>query len=306
MIPGAQERPGRACLDHSAQSETRVGHGSPGSRYGTWSDAATYREARIYPSGELAVSKRVRNAAAKPPEPQRGPRFVSGVSSRGARSIRRAVVARVRQGPAQFVMVTLTTQDQRTDDEMRAALHRFLVWGRKYLGPWFRWYVWAAELQQRGVLHYHLLFDQRIPKPLFRRMRALWAETYGMGSGSVDIRKMRSGKGAAKYMAKYLGKGATAEQVRLDGEGRIGFSPWPVSRHNGQPYERSRFRGNPYGMSGTARWGTVPVTVFWAAHGAFPGLDGWHGVSVFCDSPNEAEKHLAAVLSAGPAPPISA
>ena len=251
---------------------------------GTISESKVVGVARVYRSGELSVSKAMVNGASKPPRAQYGPRMVRGLGPVSARALRRAVVYRsqAREG-AQFVMLTLTSQEIRTDDEMRAALGRLLSWGRKYLGPWFGWYVWVAELQARGVLHFHVLLAQRVPKPLFLRLRRLWADTYGMGAGSVDIRRMRSGKGAAKYMAKYVVKS-------VHGEPRY-------SRHTGELYVRDHFRGNPAGMSQEARWGTRPAFLVWAPWGTFAGLDSWHGGSRFYDSQEEAETALAALLA---------
>lgn len=243
------------------------------------------RVARVYPSGELSVSKALVNGSSKPPSPRYGPRMVRGLGPVSARSLRRAVVYRSQApGGAQFVMLTLTSQHEKTDEEMRAALQRFLAWGRKYLGPWFHWYVWVAELQARGVLHFHVLLSQRVPKPLFLRLRRLWAEVYGMGPGSVDIKRMRSGKGAAKYLAKYVVKDDDGTGVRY-------------SRHTGEVYKRERFRGNPSGMSTGARFATKPAVLLWSSWDAFPGLDHWHGVGRYFESQGDAEKALAALLA---------
>jgi hypothetical protein len=256
------------------------------------------RVAHVYPSGELTVSKVLEGASSRPPAPQFGPRLVTGVSPRGARAIRRAVVARSRQpGGAQFVMLTLTSQARRSDQEMRRALGRFLAWGRKFAPAWFGWYVWAAEDQARGVLHFHVLVAARVPKGLYNRVRTLWCDSYGMGDGAFDTEKMRSGKGAAKYLGKYVAKPPTTSRVALDGEGALVFQPWRVSRHTGEAYVRDRFRGNPYGMSDSARWATRPQTSFRAAEGAFPGLDGWHGTVHFARSVDEALAMLAAALA---------
>ena len=200
-------------------------------------------------------------------------------------------------------MITLTSKQLRSDGEMRVALGRLLSWLRECWRGWDGWYLWVAELHQRGVLHFHLLISERIPRPLFLRLRALWADGYGMGERSVHILHMRSGLGAAKYLSKYLGKRPSHYRPDLDAEGQLVFTPWPVSRHNGEPYVRDRFRGNPVGMSKIARAGTVPVVDFWAEVGAFPGLDGWHGVSRFFESAEDAVEHLAGVLAAGRAPP---
>jgi len=191
----------------------------------------------------------------------------------------------------------------RSDDEMRAALQTFLQAMRDAWRGWDGWYIWTAELQARGVLHFHVLVAERIPPPVYKRLRTLWADTYEMGGGSFDSKHMRSPKGAAKYLSKYLTKQPRTQTVSLDAEGRLVLRPWPVSRHNGQPYVRSRFRGNPYGMSQPARGGTKARTALHAPLGAFSGLLRWHGESFFFDSPDDAEAWLAAVVNGERAPP---
>ena len=257
-----------------------------------------YRIANVYPSGELTVHKATSMVrTARPPERKFGPRMTRGTSPRGARALRRSVVARARSVRSQFVLLTFTTREARSDEHMRRAFGNMLAWGRKYLRGVMDWYVWAAEDQQRGVLHFHLLLACRVPRPLFLRIRRLWAEEYGMGPGSVDIEAMRSAKGAAKYLAKYLSKVPNDHMVGLDPDGTLTFRRWRVSRHNGLPYARDRFRGNGYGMSAAARYGTRPTTSFWAPVGAFPGLDHWHGCVFFAESEVEAHQLLEAVVN---------
>jgi hypothetical protein len=203
-----------------------------------------------------------------------------------------------------MVMLTLTSQEARSDDYMRDAFGRLLDRVTKHpkLRVYFGWNVWAAQDQARGVLHFHLVLRRRIPLGLFRLVRRIWAEEMGMGPGSVDILKFRSAKGAAKYLAKYLSGGNPHHEVTLDAEGMLTFTPWPVSRHTGEPYVRDRFSGNPYSMSRSARAGTVPVTRLEAHAAAFPGLDGWHGTRFFFDDVETAHAVLAASLEAGPGP----
>jgi hypothetical protein len=210
-------------------------------------------------------------------------------------------------------MLTLTSQAERSDEEMGAALERLLSWGRKYLPRWFDFYVWVAELQQRGVLHYHMLLPYRIPKGLFRRLRDLWAVKYDMGAGSVDIKKMKSGKGAAKYVSKmagYVSKLGKPENytVGLDGEGMLSFEPWRVGR-NGQPYERMVFRGRACDLSRAARVYAGVVLRFEFDLGVFPKLRG--SGAVYFDTPADALAYLDKALSpptsdSGLAPPLPA
>ena len=214
------------CLDHCGESHTRV-------RRGVRASAKVENRARVYLSGELEVSTVTRDAASRAPARRFGPRFTRGVSSRSGRRMRRAVITRHRRGGCQWVLLTFTTRDLRSDEEMRHRFDRLLMWGRKYLPEWFEFYVWVAELQARGVLHFHLLLPKRVPKGLFRRLRALWAENYGMGPGSVDIEQLRSGKGAASYMAKmvrYLRKDPEVYRLGLDAEGHLSWEPWRVGR----------------------------------------------------------------------------
>lgn len=255
--------------------------------------------AKVYPSGELTVAKSVVGATSRPPQARRGKRKVRGMTRKGRATVQRSLVAGAMDGRSQVVMLTLTSQDPRTDDEMRAAFGRFLDRLTKHprLRAFFGWNVWAKQDQARGVLHYHLVLLRRIPRGLFRVVRGIWADEYGMGPGSVDILKFRSAKGAAKYLGKYLSGGNPHHRVSLDAEGALRFEPWPVSRHTGEPYARDRFGGNAYGMSMAAREGTRPVVTFTAPWDAFPGLDGWHGTRHFYDDPETAERVLAASLA---------
>jgi hypothetical protein len=256
------------------------------------------RVARVYPSGEMTVAKKMVGSISRPPLARRGRRMVRGMSRRGARNVQRAIIAGARDGRAQVHMITFTTQEARRDGDMDAAWGRFLdrVVRHPQLGRYFRWNVWAKQDQARGVLHYHLVLLRRIPKGLYRRVRAIWCEEYGMGPGAVNGMKFRGPKQAAKYLAKYLSGGCPNHTVSLDAEGMLQFDPWPVSRHTGEPHVRDRFPGNPYGMSRAARAGTVPTTTLEAHVAAFPGLDGWHGTRFFYDTPEDAERVLAAAV----------
>ena len=242
--------------------------------------------------------------ASRPPEPQYGPRWSRGISSASARVMRRAVIAYDRAVRCQWVLITLTTQEIRSDEEMSAALARLLMWGRKYLPDRFAFYVWVAELQQRGVLHFHLLLPQRIPRGLFRRMRDLWAVQYGMGPGSFRVDPLRRGKSGASYISKmagYLKKRPRAYRPTLDAQGFLSWEPWAVGR-NGLPYERMLFRGRAADMSRLARYYAGVKREVWAEWGALPSV-GLRGRSWFLESIEEAEE-VVAVLLAGAGPPV--
>ena len=294
----------RAHLDYSAQSSMCSRTTVPGRR-DVQSRPYLFREARIYPSGELTVVKRMVKAVSRVPEVRCGRRWMRGMTSRGARTMQRAIVAGSRDGRAQVNMLTFTSQQARSDEDMVAAWGRFLdrVVKHPQLGRYFERYAWVKQDQARGVLHFHLVILRRIPPGLYRRVRAIWCDEYGMGPGAVNGIKFRSARGAAKYVAKYVSGGRRHHRVTLDGEGMLQFTPWPVSRHTGEGYVRDRIPGNVYGMSRLMREGTVPVVTFQAAAGAFPGLDGWHGTRRFYDDAETAERVLEAVLQAT-GPPV--
>jgi len=89
---------------------------------------------------------------------------------------------------------------------------------------WLRYtktsYIWKAEFQQRGQIHYHLILNRYLP---WKELQYAWnsrlkkerlLDSYAAKSGhfmpnSVDVRsvKMGQGKSLAKYLAKYLAKG---------------------------------------------------------------------------------------------------
>lgn len=69
-------------------------------------------------------------------------------------------------------------------------------------------YIWSAEIQKRGALHYHLVVTGLpfIPKA---RLQSWWRH------GFADIRAT-STSGAARYAAKYIGKATAASSETQD------------------------------------------------------------------------------------------
>ncbi len=256
----------------------------------------------MYRSGEVEVATVLVDASSRPPAPAFGPKFTRGPSRSTVKKVRRATIACMRDLSLRGLLFTLTSRDDRTDDEMRAALQRLLAWGRKFAPGHFEHFAWVSDPQQRGVLHFHvlLLTPSNLPGGLFRRMRRLWAEVYGMGPGSFDVRRLHSVKGAAAYLGKvvkYMGKGGKAEgyRVGLDGEGMLSWEPWRRSRHNGLWYERVEWRGRAMDMSRALRAYSGHVVEVAAEWGAFPFLPlrGW---SYFFDDTTTAEGFLAELL----------
>lgn len=60
-------------------------------------------------------------------------------------------------------------------------------------------YIWVAELQKNGNIHFHLLIDQHIPISILNR---LWRQS----SNSVDIQVLRKPERAISYFLNYMKK----------------------------------------------------------------------------------------------------
>jgi hypothetical protein len=96
---------------------------------------------------------------------------------------------------------------------------------------------------------------KRIPKGLWRRMRDLWAVTYGMGAGSMHVRAIRDPGRAAAYVTK-----VASYMCKVDDDGR------KIGR-GGQPYETEWFTGNAYGVSDALRCFSRPTAEYHVSWG---------------------------------------
>jgi hypothetical protein len=276
--PVGRPRDAARCLDYRCKRHTaRAGR----------STAKVYNRARVYRTGEIEVRTVMVNPASRPPERRYGPRESSGVSGRGRRAIRRGVGALVRSRRCSPALYTLTSQAAITDEVFAHAMDRWLKWCRKWVPGAAERYVWVRDLQQRGVLHAHVLFFDWVPPELWDRMRRQWVEVYGMGPGSFDVARVRRPSRAAAYIARYITR-------HHDGEGvRIG--------RNGKPYVRTRFRGNAYGMSQAIRALTFAITELalpWTT-GPRLGAVNLRGAVWFFDGPDEAHAALERALTPG-------
>ena len=115
--------------------------------------------------------------------------------------------------------VTMTIADQRGDDTKEVY--------KKCLAPWLRWakrsgmndYVWKAELQERGAVHYHLatnvfLHYQDIQDTWNKYQRKAgyltnYAKQYGSyKANSTDVHSVRKVRDIERYLTKYMMKEA--------------------------------------------------------------------------------------------------
>lgn len=122
-------------------------------------------------------------------------------------------------------MITLTISAKKLIDH-REAYNRLLVPMLKWLRYTMncRHYVWKAELQERGQLHYHIIvpkfIDYRILRDKWNQLqlnasylREYTAEHKNTNPNSTDIHAVGNEKNVSKYLIKYLGKGADTQAL---------------------------------------------------------------------------------------------
>jgi hypothetical protein len=242
----------------------------------------------VFRTGEVEVRTLLLNARSRPPSPAFGRRMTRGVSSRGRRIIRRSVGAYVATHPCRPTLYTLTSQAAIGDAAFRAALTRWFKWVRKWVPGAAEHYVCTVDLQQRGVLHAHILLFQDMPHDVWNRARRLWTETYGMGPGSFDVKRVKRPSRAAAYVARYIARDHDGENRRV---GR-----------NGELYVRETFAGNAYSVSDALRALAAPVTEFalpWTVGPAL-GAVNLRGCVLFFGSVEAAHHALSQALDSWP------
>lgn len=126
-----------------------------------------------------------------------------------------------------FVTLTLASKQVHTDNEIkRKLLNTFIIYVKREFKV--REYIWRAEAQKNGNIHFHLFLDKYIH---YSRLRHLWngiQETLGYitafeethhhrNANSTDIERIKSVKGASIYVAKYISKASTYRKI----EGRL-------------------------------------------------------------------------------------
>jgi hypothetical protein len=67
---------------------------------------------------------------------------------------------------------------------------------------WRLSYIWVAELQQNGNIHFHVLFDRQFIDR--RYLVKLW----GQATNSVNIKRLNNQEHAVNYILKYMKKGS--------------------------------------------------------------------------------------------------
>jgi hypothetical protein len=128
--------------------------------------------------------------------------------------------------------VTLTVADQGKDDASQVY--------KKCLAPWLKWakyrgvnhYVWKAELQKRGTIHYHIAVNVFLHYQLIRdkwnqcQKKAGYLNSYAKKHGhfrpnSTDVHAIHKINNVEAYLTKYIVKGVG---------GSIAGKVWDCSR----------------------------------------------------------------------------
>jgi hypothetical protein len=273
-----RERQGakRPCLDYRSKSDNR----RPGRA------SRLYNRARVFRSGEVEVRSVLVDAASRPPRPSFGARHTRGVTRRGSRIIRRCVAGYVAEHQCSPVLYTLTTQHAGYSDEaFRADVSRWMKTLRVAAPSSWAASVVQVDLQQRGVLHAHVLLLHTPPRRVWARLRELWRRRYAHGPGSFDVKRLRSARRAATYVSRYL----TREHDEAGK--RVG--------RNGLPYVRDTFRGNAYRIAGPLRhYGhhVTEVALPWTV-GPRLGAVNLRGCVLFFDTLDAAHAALSRALA---------
>lgn len=163
----------------------------------------------------------------------------SGAMTDGAiKRLRRCVSLLVQKSPNRMIynpvtagrhrfrigFVTLTVAEQGKDTAKDVY--------KKCMAPWLRWarragmedYVWKAELQQRGALHYHIATNEFLHWKDIRdtwnkyQRKAGYLQKFAQAKGhyhanSTDVHAMRKVKNIERYLTKYMQKGVGAAKI---------------------------------------------------------------------------------------------
>jgi hypothetical protein len=124
-----------------------------------------------------------------------------------------------------FITLTLaSTQIHSHQDIKSKLLNQFFVEAKK---KWnFYNYVWRAELQKNGNIHFHILSDKFVP---FNELRDTWnriqnklgyidrfqQSVHKKSPNSTDIHSLRQVKNVYKYVTKYMTKEQRHNRIRV-------------------------------------------------------------------------------------------
>ena len=168
------------------------------------------------PRPNLAGSKRGRVTAFSPKSRLRLMRFL----------------ARIRIKNVRATFMTLTFRGYPSNAEAKRCLHAFLQIIRRDFPQASA--VWRMEYQRRGSAHFHLLcFD--LPYWDWKEILEAWKRITGQVVARVDVRLVRSRRGVASYVSKYIAKVAKGSKKP--------FLVYPPYLHGMRKWRKGRFWG---------------------------------------------------------------
>lgn len=111
-----------------------------------------------------------------------------------------------------FVTLTLSSRQIHCDKTIkREVLNHFIIYLQREFK--IRNYVWKAELQENGNIHYHMITDKFIP---WRKLRDIWNAAQNRllyvdmfehdDPNSTDIHSLKKIKNVTAYVGKYMSK----------------------------------------------------------------------------------------------------
>lgn len=145
-----------------------------------------------------------------------------------------------------FITLTLPERQRHSDNQCKLLLLKPFIDALRKKYPSLS-YVWKAERQKNGNIHFHIVTDHYIPIRYInnRWNRILWDNGYlkqymrqkgHMNAPSAEIRKVRKDQDLSKYMRKYMLKGIskidTAQvQEEIDSlKNKLAFELSPTKR----------------------------------------------------------------------------
>lgn len=142
-------------------------------------------------------------------------------------------------------MLTLTLSDQQKHSDKwirKHMLEPFLRILRNYFGV--KKYVWKAEIQVRGVIHFHVTTDQFIP---WQSIREEWnriqfingylsdfeKKHHHTNPNSTDVKAIKNDRQLSDYLGKYIAKKEMTEdeESKMMIDFRVGCKLWDSSNN---------------------------------------------------------------------------
>lgn len=180
------------------------------------------------------------------------------------------VTGRLQHHRMSFITLTVSSSENiSAADGHKLLLADFLQWMRRSCGV--KTYIWKAELQKRGQLHYHITTPTFIH---YQEIRDKWNELqlnagllkefaaqYGhVDPNSTDIHEVRHVKNIGRYMVKELCKTLQNEAETRgkiwdcsDNLAGVAYFSLPVARHHEQRINEMKASGDCYLVTGE-RW----------------------------------------------------